>query len=62
MSEKQEYTCPKGHQFKTNSPIIIAVENDPEYNSGVVCPYCYVNWFRLNVSAEASAEPIDLDT
>ena len=56
MADKQKYTCPKGHQFETDAPIIIAVDNDPEYNSGVVCPYCYVNWFRLNVSAEMSAD------
>ena len=54
MSAKQQYTCPRGHKFETDTPIIIAVEDDPEYNSGVVCPYCYVNWFRLNVSAELS--------
>tara|TARA_R110002020_G_scaffold408201_1_gene618125 strand:+ start:226 stop:414 length:189 start_codon:yes stop_codon:yes gene_type:complete len=62
MPDKQKYTCPKGHHFETDAPIIIAVDNDPEYNSGVVCPYCYVNWFRLNVSAEASSKAIDLDT
>jgi len=62
MADKQTYTCPKGHYFETDAPIIIAVDNDPEYNSGVVCPYCYVNWFRLNVSAEASSKAIDLDT
>ena len=55
MAEKREYHCPRGHKFKTDSPIIIAVDTDPEYNSGVVCPYCYVNWFRLNVSAEVSS-------
>ena len=62
MPDKQAYTCPKGHHFETDTPIIIAVDTDPEYNSGVVCPYCYVNWFRLNVSAEASTKAIDLDT
>jgi len=62
MADKQTYQCPRGHQFETDAPIIIAVDTDPEYNSGVVCPYCYVNWFRLNVSAEASADAIDLDT
>jgi len=55
MAEKKEYQCPRGHTFATESPIIIAVEDDPEYNSGVVCPYCYVNWFRLNISAEESS-------
>ena len=59
MPDKQKYTCPKGHHFETDAPIIIAVDNDPEYNSGVVCPYCYVNWFRLNVSAEISAVEVD---
>ena len=54
MTSKHQYQCPRGHTFETDSPIIIAVENAPDYNSGVVCPYCYVNWFRLNVSAEPS--------
>ena len=54
MTSKQQYQCPRGHTFETDSPIIIAVENDPDYNSGVVCHYCYVNWFRLNVSSEPS--------
>ncbi len=56
MADKQKYQCPRGHTFKTDAPIIIAVEDDPDYNSGVICPYCYVNWFKLNVSAESSAE------
>ena len=38
--------------LKIKSP----VDTDPEYNSGVVCPYCYVNWFRLNVSADIAAQ------
>tara|TARA_R110002020_G_C15769279_1_gene727980 strand:+ start:192 stop:380 length:189 start_codon:yes stop_codon:yes gene_type:complete len=59
MTSKQKYVCPRGHTFETDSPIIIAVENDPEYNSGVVCPYCYVNWFKLNVSADASTDEFD---
>lgn len=53
---EQQYQCPRGHTFVTDAPIIIAVDNDPEYNSGVVCPYCYVNWFRLNVSTTNSAQ------
>ena len=59
MADQQTYQCPRGHKFETNAPIIIAVDNDPEYNSGVVCPYCYVNWFRLNVSAEVSTNELD---
>ena len=53
---EQQYKCPRGHTFVTENPIIIAVDTDPEYNSGVVCPYCYVNWFRLNVSADIAAQ------
>jgi len=48
----KKYRCPKGHRFKTSNPIIIAVDNDPEYNSGPVCSYCYVDWFKVNVNAE----------
>ena len=48
----KKYRCPKGHRFETNNPIIIAVDNDPEYNSGPVCSYCYVDWFKVNVNAE----------
>jgi len=48
----KKYHCPKGHRFETSSPIIIAVDTDPEYNSGPVCLYCYVDWFKVNVNAE----------
>ena len=46
------YECPRGHQFITDSPIIIAVDNDPEYNSGPICGYCYVDWFKVNLNAK----------
>ena len=38
--------------FSTDSPVTIMVKEDPEYNSGVICPYCYVDWFKLNMNAE----------
>ena len=56
MSEKIEYTCPRGHTFKTDTPMIVEVPDEPEYNSGIVCPYCYVDWFQLNVNAEEIGE------
>ena len=46
------YRCPRGHMFSTDSPVTIMVKEDPEYNSGVICPYCYVDWFKLNMNAE----------
>ena len=49
---QKKYRCPKGHKFVTSNPIIIAVDNDPDYNSGPVCSYCYVDWFKVNVNAE----------
>jgi len=48
----KDYRCPKGHRFSTSNPIVIAVEDDPDYNSGSICPYCYVDWFKVNVNAE----------
>lgn len=45
------YECPRGHRFKTTNPIIIAVDDDPNYNSGPICSYCYVDWFKLNLNA-----------
>jgi len=45
------YECPRGHMFITASPIIIAVDGDPEYNSGPICGYCYVDWFKVNLNA-----------
>ena len=51
-TKKKEYGCPRGHRFATTTPIVIAVDDDPEYNSGVVCPYCYVDWFKVTVNAE----------
>jgi len=51
----QEYTCPRGHTFITQNPLIIAVENNPDYNSGPICSYCLVDWHRNNVNAETSS-------
>jgi hypothetical protein len=48
---KKLYSCPRGHTFKTNNPIIIAVDGDTEYNSGPICGYCYVDWFKVNLNA-----------
>ena len=50
--EPKEYRCPRGHTFQTKSPLIIAVESNPEYNSGPICSYCLVDWHRNNVNAE----------
>ena len=46
------YNCPRGHTFKTNNPIIIAVDGDTDYNSGPICVYCYVDWFKVNLNAK----------
>jgi len=53
---KKKYCCPRGHIFYTDSPIVIAVEDNPEYNSGPICTYCYVDWFKSNINAEESGE------
>ena len=50
-TEKKLYECPRGHQFITATPIIIAVDEDPNYNSGPICGYCYVDWFKVNLNA-----------
>ena len=50
-----DYECPRGHKFQTANPIIIAVEDDLEYNSGPICSYCYVDWFKLNLNAKESS-------
>ena len=46
------YSCPRGHNFSTANPLIIAVENEPEYNTGPLCTYCLVDWHKRNVNAE----------
>lgn len=46
------YYCPRGHEFQSSNPLVIAVESNPEYNSGPVCSYCLVDWYRNNVNAE----------
>ncbi len=46
------YTCPRGHTFTTNNPIIIAVDGDTDYNTGPICGYCYVDWFKVNLNAD----------
>ena len=50
--EKKTYECPRGHKFTSTNPIIIAVEGDPDYNSGPICGYCYVDWFKVNLNAK----------
>ena len=49
---QKEYECPRGHRIPTNTPIIKAVDDDPEYNSGPICGYCYVDWFKVNLNAK----------
>ena len=51
-AEVKEYTCPRGHSFHTKSPLVIAVESNPDYNSGPICAYCLVDWHRKNVNAD----------
>ena len=46
------YSCPRGHTFETNNPIIIAVDGDSDYNTGPICGYCYVDWFKVNLNAD----------
>ena len=48
----KKYVCPRGHSFSTNSPIVVAVDNDPDYNTGPICGYCYVDWFKVNLNAD----------
>ena len=45
------YSCPRGHTFETNNPIVVAVDGDANYNSGPICGYCYVDWFKVNLNA-----------
>lgn len=52
VDEMKKYECPRGHKFTTTNPIIIAVDDEPEYNSGPICSYCYVDWFKLNLNAK----------
>jgi len=49
---KKRYSCPRGHTFETDSPIVVAVDHDPDYNTGPICSYCYVDWFKVNVNAD----------
>ena len=53
---EKAYTCPRGHTFKTASPIVVAVDEDPEYNTGPICSYCYVDWFKANLNANEVTE------
>tara|TARA_R110002020_G_scaffold470164_1_gene695807 strand:- start:689 stop:1087 length:399 start_codon:yes stop_codon:yes gene_type:complete len=50
--ESKQYVCPRGHTFSTTSPIVVAVDNDPDYNTGPICGYCYVDWFKANLNAD----------
>ena len=55
--EPKSYVCPRGHTFQSKNPLVIAVESNPEYNSGPICGYCLVDWHRNNVNAEFSDSP-----
>ena len=55
-AEPRESRCPRGHVFQTKNPLVIAVESNPEYNSGPICGYCLVDWHRNNVNAETFYE------
>ena len=55
---RKTYSCPRGHTFSTSSPIVVAVDDDPDYNTGPICGYCYVDWFRSNLNADE----IQIDT
>lgn len=55
---RKKYSCPRGHVFITSSPVTVAVDEDPEYNTGPVCSYCYVDWFKANVNADEINEEI----
>ena len=46
------YYCPRGHEFQSSNPLVIAVESHTDYNSGPICSYCLVDWYRNNVNAE----------
>ena len=52
----KQYSCPRGHVFTTSSPIVVAVDEDPEYNTGPICGYCYVDWFKANLNANEVTE------
>ena len=56
--ETKTYMCPRGHTFSTSSPVVVAVDNDPDYNTGPICGYCYVDWFKVNLNADE----IQIDT
>ena len=56
QSPTKLYECPRGHTFKTDNPIVIAVDGDPDYNSGPICGYCYVDWFKVNLNATEDNE------
>ena len=50
--EDVNYHCPRGHEFQSKNPLVIAVESNPDYNSGPICGYCLVDWHRNNVNAD----------
>ena len=56
QSKTKAYECPTGHTFKTDTPIVIAGDGDPDYNSGPICGYCYVDWFKVNLNAAENNE------
>ena len=54
-SGAMDYRCPRGHTFQSKNPLVIAVESNPDYNSGPICSYCLVDWHRNNVNAEIAS-------
>ena len=48
----KKYQCPRGHRYETSTPLEIAVNEDPNYHTGPLCPYCLVDWHKNNLNAE----------
>jgi hypothetical protein len=45
---KKTWQCPHGHRYSDEEgiPWSMWVTNDPEHDSGPICPYCMVDWAR----------------
>jgi len=41
---QRTFKCRKGHIYRASEPFVVLVNQEPNYRSKPICPYCYVDW------------------
>lgn len=46
IAELSHFTCPNGHSWAANARFEVFVTEKPDYRTGPLCPYCYVDFMK----------------